>query len=67
MFIEFELFSIEESCLLNFACHEFCSFVNFVEFFLEKTCFQKKKNLKEKKKEISSIPSLLLISLLFSN
>jgi hypothetical protein len=28
---------------------------------------KEKKKLKEKKKEISSIPSLLLISLLFSN
>jgi hypothetical protein len=44
----------------------FCYFVNFVELVLEKTCFQKIFFKKEKKKEISSIPSLLLISLLFS-
>ncbi len=50
MFTEFELFSIEEFCLLNLVCGEFCGIV------LGKNMISKAK-LKKKK---SSIPSLCL-------
>jgi hypothetical protein len=49
MFIEFELFSIEESCLLNFVCGEFLLFCEFFGIVFGKNMFSKAKNLKEKK------------------
>jgi hypothetical protein len=43
MFIEFELFSIEESCLLNFACHEFLLFCEFCGIVFGKNMLSKEK------------------------
>jgi hypothetical protein len=46
MFIEFELFSIEESCLLNLICGDFLLFCEFCGIVLGKNMISKAKILK---------------------
>jgi hypothetical protein len=50
MFIEFELFSIEESCILDFVCGEFLLFCEFCGIGFGKNMFSKDFFLKRKEK-----------------
>ncbi len=60
MFIEFELFSIEESCLLNLICGDFLLFCEFCGIVLGKNMISKAKILKINKLKNKSTPSLCL-------